>query len=113
MQINTFCNHLYDNSTDGYIQLVQLNQKENDILINNTKKDTLTDTALEFKNNKDVFLTPNTMYIPQRRVDNIRQFRALFQDIDCRVMGLEKTETVYRIWLLYYEGKIPKPSMVI
>ena len=52
------------------------------------------------------------MYLPKRRVENIRQFRALFQDIDCESMGLEKAETVYMIWMLYYEGKIPKPTMV-
>ncbi|HGM1461195.1 TPA: hypothetical protein ACKOOM_003982, partial [Clostridioides difficile] len=54
----------------------------------------------------------NTMYLPKRRVENIRQFRALFQDIDCESLGFEKAETVYMIWLLYYEGKIPKPTMV-
>ncbi|MCU9816560.1 DNA-binding response regulator [Paraclostridium sp. AKS73] len=52
------------------------------------------------------------MYIPRRRVENIRQFRSLFQDIDCENLGLEKAETVYLIWELYYEGKIPKPTMV-
>ena len=52
------------------------------------------------------------MYIPKRRVENIRQFRALFQDIDCESMGLEKAETVYMIWIMHYEGKIPKPTMV-
>ena len=61
---------------------------------------------------EDVFLAPNTMYLPKRRVENIRQFRALFQDIDCASLGFEKAETVYMIWLLHYEGKIPKPTMV-
>ena len=27
-------------------------------------------------------------------------------------MGLEKAETVYMIWIMHYEGKIPKPTMV-
>ena len=52
------------------------------------------------------------MYLPKRRVENIRQFRALFQDIDCESIGLEKAETVYMIWIMHYEGKIPKPTMV-
>ena len=34
------------------------------------------------------------MYIPKRRVENIRQFREHYpQDIDCKSMGLEKAET--------------------
>ncbi len=27
-------------------------------------------------------------------------------------MGLEKAETVYMVWIMHYEGKIPKPTMV-
>ena len=115
MQMTNFCDHLYDESTDGYIQILKLNDDKNGdktIKIYNTKNDGLRDIVEELHNKEDVFLAPNTMYLPKRRVENIRQFRALFQDIDCESLGFEKAETVYMIWLLYYEGKIPKPTMV-
>ncbi|MBC8632568.1 DNA-binding response regulator [[Eubacterium] tenue] len=115
MQMTKFCDHLYDETTDGYIQILELNDKNNGnrtIKIYNTKNDGLRKVVDELHKKEDVFLAPNTMYLPKRRVENIRQFRALFQDIDCEGMGLEKTEAVYMIWILYYEGKIPKPTMV-
>ena len=115
MEVKEFCDHLYDETTDGYIQILKLNDDNNGkktIKIYNTKNKGLRDIVEELHDKEDVFLGPNTMYLPKRRVENIRQFRALFQDIDCESMGLEKAETVYMIWMLHYEGKIPKPTMV-
>ncbi|GAA0703192.1 hypothetical protein GCM10008904_10060 [Paraclostridium ghonii] len=125
MGMKEFCDHLYDDSTDGYIQVLKLNNKENKneessqtqslkrtIKIYNTKHEGLRDIVEELYEQHDVFVAPNTMYIPKRRVENIRQFRSLFQDIDCKNLGLEKSETVYIVWGLYYAGKIPKPTMV-
>ncbi|MDK2565047.1 DNA-binding response regulator [Romboutsia sedimentorum] len=116
MQMTDFCNHLYNESTNGYIQILKLNEKnsagERTIKIYNTRNDGLRDIVEELHNESDVFLAPNTMYLPKRRVENIRQFRALFQDIDCNKLGFEKAETVYMIWMLYYDGKVPKPTMV-
>ena len=116
MQMTDFCDHLYNESTDGYIQILKLDDENNSgertIKIYNTKNDGLRDIVEELHKKEDVFLAPNTMYIPKRRVENIRQFRALFQDIDCESIGLEKAETVYMIWIMHYEGKIPKPTMV-
>ncbi|TQO55597.1 DNA-binding response regulator [Paraclostridium bifermentans] len=116
MGMKEFCDHLYDDSTDGYIQVLKLNDEKNKsertIKIYNTRHEGLKDIVEELHEQNDVFVAPNTMYIPKRRVENIRQFRSLFQDIDCENVGLEKAETVYLIWELYYEGKIPKPTMV-
>ncbi|WP_290063042.1 hypothetical protein [Paraclostridium bifermentans] len=123
MGMKEFCDHLYDDSTDGYIQILKLNNEENKessntnstkrtIEIYNTRNEELRDIVEVLHEENDVFVAPNTMYIPKRRVKNIRQFRSLFQDIDCQNVGLEKAETVYLVWELYYEGKIPKPTMV-
>ncbi|MEY8624780.1 hypothetical protein AALJ34_14365 [Paraclostridium bifermentans] len=123
MGMKEFCDHLYDDSTDGYIQILKLNNEENKessntdstkktIEIYNTRNEELRDIVEVLHEENDVFVAPNTMYIPKRRVKNIRQFRSLFQDIDCQNVGLEKAETVYLVWKLYYEGKIPKPTMV-
>ncbi|WP_288222520.1 primase C-terminal domain-containing protein [uncultured Clostridium sp.] len=106
-----YCKHLFDETTDGYIQLIKLENK--DIKIYNGKNEELREIVEVVKGDKDVFLAPNTMYRKQRRVQNIRQFRALFQDLDLIKLGYHKSEVVYMIWDLYYEGKIPKPTMVV
>ena len=58
------------------------------------------------------YIVLKMMYLSKRRVENIRQFKVLFQDIDCDSLGLEKAEIVYMIWGMYYDSKIPKPTMV-
>ena len=49
MQMTEFCDHLYDESTDGYIQILKLNDENNSgertIKIYNTKNDGLRDIA--------------------------------------------------------------------
>ncbi|MGQ7199476.1 hypothetical protein ACUOA9_40585, partial [Escherichia sp. HC-TM1] len=78
--------------TDGYIQILKLNNEENKessntdstkitIEIYNTRNEELRDIVEVLHEENDVFVAPNTMYIPKRRVKNIRQFRSLFQDI--------------------------------
>lgn len=108
---HSYCNHIFDETTDGYIQIIKLEDKE--IKIYNGTHNNIKEIVEELGGNKDVFAAPNTMYLPQRSVKNIRQFRALFQDIDCQSLGLEKAETVYMIWILHYENKIPLPTMVV
>lgn len=111
MTLNFYCNHLYDESTDGYIQIMKLNEKE--IKIYNTENKELRKIVETIENESDVFVTPNTMYKKQRRVSNIRQFRALFQDLDIHKLGYKKEEVVWSIYIMAYEKKIPMPTMIV
>lgn len=102
MQMTEHCDHIYDKSTDVYIQILKLdddkdNKYERTIKIYNTKNDRLRGIVEELQKEEDVFLAPNTMYIPKIRVENIRQFRELFQDIDWESIGVGKAEIVYMI----------------
>ncbi|MCR8747227.1 Mor transcription activator family protein [Romboutsia lituseburensis] len=94
MELTEFCDHLYDESTDGYIQILKLDDKQI-IKVYNAKNEGVRHIVEELHKEEDVFLAPNTMYIPRRRVENIRQFRALFQDIDCESKGLEKAKWLF------------------
>ena len=111
MKAAAYCKHLFDSTTDGYIQIIRLNNK--DIKIYNTSNSELREIVEEVKGNKDVYIAPNTMYKKQRRVNNIRQFRALFQDLDLQNLNYSKEEVIYSIYILSYEKKIPKPSMIV
>ncbi|MGL5715188.1 MAG: hypothetical protein ACRCX2_19380, partial [Paraclostridium sp.] len=77
MQMTNYCDHLFTDSTDGYIQILKFNDENNNgqrtIKIYNTKNGDLREIVEEFHENEDVFVSPNTMYIPKRRVENIRQ----------------------------------------
>ena len=111
MSITEFCNHLFDTTTDGYIQIMKLDKKE--IKIYNTQNNGLREIIETVDHEADVFITPNTMYRKQRRVSNIRQFRALFQDLDIHKLGYSKEEVVWYIYIMAYENKIPMPTMIV
>ena len=112
MGLRKYKRKLFDETTDGYIQVLKLS-KDKKAKIENLRYEDLNEIENKYEGQEDVFITPNTMYLPKRQVKNIRQLRALFQDIDCEKIGLEKAETVYLIWILHYENKIPKPSIVV
>lgn len=111
MQLEDYCEHLYDDSTDGYLHIAHLD-KNRKVKIYSTD-DANVRKIVEEIGQEDVFITPNTTFIPVRRAQNIRQFRALFIDLDIDKLGYQKSETVYMVWELYYQDKLPKPTMVI
>lgn len=111
MGLRKYNKQLFDKTTDGYIQILKIKENKK-VEIENVRYEDL-DKIEKYKGQENIFITPNTMYMPVRKVENIRQLRALFQDIDCEKIGLHKTEVIYLIWILYYQNKIPKPSLVI
>lgn len=112
MQLEDYCEHLYDDSTDGYLHIAHID-KNRKIKIYNTKDANIRKVVEEIGQEEDVFITPNTTYIPIRRSENIRQFRALFIDLDIIELGYHQSEVVYMVWELYYQDKLPKPTMVV
>ena len=58
MQMTEFCDHLYNESTDGYIQILKLDDENNSgertIKIYNTKNDGLRDIVEELHKKEDV-----------------------------------------------------------
>lgn len=111
MQLEEYCEHLYDDSTEGYLHIAHLD-KDRRIKIYNTNDANIREIVEEV-GQEDVFITPNTTFIPIRKAQNIRQFRALFIDLDIQKLGYHKSETVYMVWELYYQDKIPQPTMVV
>ena len=109
-ELKYFCDHLYDESTDGYLQLIKF-ESEN-INIVNTSNDNLREIVFQYINDKDTYVSVNTTYIPKRVTENVRQFRALYIDIDLKDNEL-KNSTAYEIFILANEGKIPKPTMIV
>lgn len=111
MQLEEYCEHLYDDSTEGYLHIAHLDKCRR-FKIYNTNESNIR-KIVEEVGEEDVFITPNTTFIPVRKAQNIRQFRALFIDLDINKLGYHQSETVYMVWELYYQDKIPQPTMVV
>lgn len=108
--MSNYCKHLYDETTDGYIHLIKINENKT-VKIYNTTNTAVKEVVEEFNGESNVFVTPNTTYKPERGVNNIRQFRALYIDID----GIEGDQLYvsYKIFELVELEKIPKPTMIV
>ncbi|MGL4910815.1 MAG: DNA-primase RepB domain-containing protein [Romboutsia sp.] len=108
--MSNYCKHLYDETTDGYIHLIKINENKT-VKIYNTTNAAVKEVVEEFNGASNVFVTPNTTYKPERGVNNIRQFRALYIDID----GIEGDQLYvsYKIFELVELEKIPKPTMIV
>ena len=113
MEVEKFQSHLFDSTTDGFIQVIQIS-KDKKLKIYNTEDANIRNIVEEFESNENIYVTPNTTFIPKRGTRNIRQFRALFQDIDCLKHGIDKDQAIYEIWEMYEINKeIPQPSMIV
>lgn len=112
MELNRYCEHLYGDDLDGYLHVAHLD-KDRRILVYNTRNKNIKNIVESIDSNLDIYVTPNTTYLPVRQAKNIRQFRALFIDLDICELGYGKAETVYMVWDLVNDGKIPKPTMVV
>ena len=108
--MKNYCSHLYDDTTDGYIQIVKLNDNEV-VKIKNTNLNFIKEITQEFSGEENVYITPNTIYVPFRRVENIRQFRALFLDFDN--VEEDKHYISYNIFELAAQDVIPMPTMIV
>jgi len=62
---------------------------------------------------KDVYFSQNTFYYPRRRIDNIRQLRALYVDIDYYKTLYTYDQIKMALELEYFRKSIPEPNYII
>lgn len=62
---------------------------------------------------EDVYYSQNTFFKPKRRIDNIRQLRTLYVDLDVYNLGLKPEWVLGKLELEFFGQVIPDPNMVI
>lgn len=102
--------HLFDDTTDGYVHIAKFKNKKI-VKIYNIGLKGLREVIEEVEGEEDTYITPNTFFIPKRMVRNVRQFRALYLDID--KIEDSQLQVAYSVFEMAERGEIPKPSMVI
>jgi len=106
----SYTKHLYGNDYDGYVQAIQI-LDGSPVFVKSVNKN-IADIFQLLDGKKDVFITPNTFYKPERKNQNIRHFRALYIDLDIKDK-YSKQEAVYELYILSENEQIPKPTMII
>jgi hypothetical protein len=110
LEARQYIEHLHED-TDGYIQIARLKPTGHMATQTRTVEE-LREILEGYIGNADVYSTGNSFYIPQRRVGNIRQLRALFVDLDLP-NNISKTEAVYKVYDMVAQGEIPEPTMIV
>ena len=64
-----YCEHLFDETTDGYISLIEIDSKalggQKVIKVYNTQLKSLKTIVEETEGQEDIYISPNTYYVPQ------------------------------------------------
>ena len=106
-------NHVFfqHEGADGYITLAKKGRNGR-FFQRHYKPEELADHLSEFMG-EDVYFSQNTFYRPQRRIENIRQLRSLYIDIDCQNLGLKPEWVLGKLELEQFKQTIPEPNLVI
>ena len=62
---------------------------------------------------KDLYISMNTFYKPQRRIENLKELNALYIDLDIYNTKFSKEQILMDLEKNYYGSKIPIPSLVV
>ena len=95
---------------DGYITLAK---KKKGVFVQRHFKPTELAQHLSEYMGEDVYFSQNTFYRPQRRIENIRQLRSLYVDIDCHTLGYKPEWVLGKLELEQFRKTIPEPNLAI
>lgn len=62
---------------------------------------------------EDVYFSQNTFYKPSRRIEHIRQLRALFADVDCYLLNYSPEWVIGKMELELFGQSVPNPNFII
>lgn len=77
------------------------------------KSSEIIDNAEDILNIINAYVSQNTFYKPQRRIENIKELRAIYIDIDCHKTKYSKDAVKYFLEKDFYGSKIPEPNFLI
>src|SRR5665648_711744 len=94
-----YCEHLFNETTDGYISLIEINREalggQKVIKVYNTQLKSLKTIVEETEGREDIYISPNTYYVPKRYLRNIKNYRNIYIDLNIEKYGKHsKEETI-------------------
>lgn len=99
-------------NTDGWITLAKKDPDTKRFRQYHYKPEELASSLSEWMG-EDVYYSQNSFYKPQRRIDNIRQLRSLYVDLDVYTLGMTPEWVLGKLEHEYFGQAIPEPNMII
>lgn len=104
--------HHNPQSTDGWITLAKKEAGTRRFRQYHYRPDEILDHLPEWLGD-DTYFSQNSFFKPQRRIDNIRQLRTLYADLDVYNLGLTPEWVLGKLELEFFRQSIPEPNTVI
>ncbi len=101
---------VHHEKADGYITLAK--KTRNGFRQYHYRADKLSEQLSEWLG-EDFYFSQNTFYKPERQIENIRQLRALYADVDCYLLNYDPEWVVGKIELEMVQEKFPSPNLII
>lgn len=99
-------------TTNGWITLAKKDPHTKRFLQYHYQPEELASSLSEWTG-EDVYFSQNTFFKPQRRIDNIRQLRSLYVDLDVYTKGLDPEWVLGKLEHEYFGQTIPEPNLVV
>lgn len=99
-------------TTNGWITLAKKDPHTKRFLQYHYQPEELASSLSEWTG-EDVYFSQNTFFKPQRRIDNIRQLRSLYVDLDVYTKGLDPEWVLGKLEREYFGQCIPEPNLVV
>lgn len=99
-------------NADGYITIAQKDTQTQTFIQKHYKPEQLVEHLSEFMG-ENVYYSQNTFYKPQRRIENIRQLRSLYVDVDFYVQNYNKDWILGKLETEFFGESIPEPNLII
>lgn len=99
-------------TTDGWITLAKKEAGQKKFYQRHYQPEELAG-ALSKWTGEDIYYSQNSFFKPQRRIDNIRQLRSLYVDLDVYNIGATPEWVLGKLEYEYFRKIIPEPNMVI
>lgn len=62
---------------------------------------------------EDIYFSQNTFYRPNRSIENIRQLKSLYVDLDFYIFNYDPTWILGKLQAEYFSESIPEPNLII
>ena len=104
--------HHNPENTDGYITLAKKDTETGNFIQYHYKPEKLADVLSQWIGD-NIYFSQNTFYKCQRRIENIRQLRSLYVDLDFYLFNYDPSWVVGKLESEYFGKSIPDPNIII
>lgn len=109
---HVFFHHHTKGDSNGYITIAKKDHSTGKFVQWSYRPQELSKHLSEWMG-EDIYFSQNTFFKPQRRIENIRQLKSLYVDLDFYIWNYEPSWILGKLEHEFYGQSIPEPNLII